>query len=44
MIVPSTQVQGGVLKIEQCMHECQEPNLLDLNTKLMSSVGPVYKQ
>jgi hypothetical protein len=24
------------------MHECQEPDLFDLDVKLISSVGPVY--
>jgi hypothetical protein len=31
-------------EIKQCMHECQENDLCGLDTKLMSSVGPVYKQ
>jgi hypothetical protein len=44
MIVPSTKVQRGVLEIKQCMHECQKLDLFDLDTKLMTSVGPVYKQ
>jgi hypothetical protein len=26
------------------MHECQKLDLFDLDTKLMTSVGPVYKQ
>jgi hypothetical protein len=28
----------------QCMHECQKRDLFDLDTKLMTSEGPVYKQ
>jgi hypothetical protein len=30
--------------IKQCMHECQKLNLFDLDTKLMTSADPVYKQ
>jgi hypothetical protein len=26
------------------MHECQKLDLFDLDTKLMTSIGPVYKQ
>jgi hypothetical protein len=26
------------------MHECQKLDLFDLDTKLMTSVGPVHKQ
>jgi HJR/Mrr/RecB family endonuclease len=33
-----------VLEIKQCMHECQKRDLVDLDTKLITSVGPVYKQ
>jgi hypothetical protein len=44
MIVPSTKVQRGVLEIKQFMHECHKLDLFDLDTKLMTSVGPVYKQ
>jgi hypothetical protein len=34
----------SLLEIQQCMHECQKLDLFDLDTKLMTSVGPVYKQ
>jgi hypothetical protein len=33
-----------MLEIKQCMHECQKRDLFDVDTKLMTSVGPVYKQ
>jgi hypothetical protein len=44
MIVPSTKVQRGVLEIKQYMHECQKLDLFGLDTKLMTSVGPVCQQ
>jgi hypothetical protein len=34
----------SVLEIKQCMHECQNCDLFDLDTKLMTSLGLVYKQ
>jgi hypothetical protein len=34
----------NVLEIKQYMHECQKLDLFDLDAKLMTSVGPVYKQ
>jgi hypothetical protein len=39
-----SQKRDTVLEIKQYMHECQKPDLFDLDTKLMTSVGPVYKQ
>jgi hypothetical protein len=33
-----------VLEIKEYMQECQKLDLFDLDTKLMTSVGPVYKQ
>jgi hypothetical protein len=33
-----------LLEIKQYMHECQKLDLFDLDMKLMTSVGPVYKQ
>jgi hypothetical protein len=34
----------GVLDIKQYMHECQKLDLFDSDTKLTTSVSPVYKQ
>jgi hypothetical protein len=36
--------RSSLLEIKQCMHECQKRYLFDLDTKLMTSGGPVYKQ
>jgi hypothetical protein len=33
-----------MLEIKQYMHECQKLDLFDLDTKLMTSGGPVYEQ
>jgi hypothetical protein len=32
-----------MLEMKQCMHECQEPELFDLDSKLISSVDPIQK-
>jgi hypothetical protein len=43
-LVPARLWTASVLEIKQYMHECQKLDLFDLDTKLMTSVGPVYKQ
>jgi hypothetical protein len=33
-----------LLEVKQCPLKCQERDLFDFDTKLMTSVGPVHKQ
>jgi hypothetical protein len=39
---PCNSLLCSLLEIKQCMHECREPDLFDLDVKLISSVDPVY--